>query len=331
MRTVTKQTGKKQEALHFYQEMQQAEPCKRSFFNHKTLVAFTAGSSALALSYKKAPKWVGVLVSISLLAAFLEEKVIPRFIVPSSSEFLLNLIGIKTESDYNVSFQNSEGLTLRGLYDKENIASTVRLGERNIVVFFGGNAMSTKTQHMNLFKRHYPNQDYIYFNYRGTATSDGLSPPTHPELVKDGIAIVQGLKAHGYAEKNIHLIGYSLGGSVATGVARKISVGNLSVMNSFYTLRRIFFTNKVMEIITGLVLKLVGWDYNITAKEWEQISTSKIAIGAGSNDGVIPPRINLASMLTQLSQNTHGVISNRILHHNDLSNSLQVLQQRTRP
>jgi len=69
------------------------------------------------------------------------------------------------------------------------------------------------------------------FDYRGYGRSEGT--PDEEGTYLDGQAATQWLRVRGFASENIILLGKSLGGGVAAGLARREQVGGLILQSTF--------------------------------------------------------------------------------------------------
>lgn len=301
-------------------------PTTRSFFNNQTKFSILAGALVTGYSARKAPKLVTVVITITSIAIFIIEKVIPRILLPTS---YIHAPSVTYQT--NASLTLSDGTVIRGYHE---VRSHQNIHQRQIVVHFHGNGFFACTDHQAALRTSSAFEDFdiIAFNYRGTANSEGDTPPTHAQLVKDGEEIVQALIKKGYTKENITLFGHSLGGSIAPMVAKNLAErdtapGRVVISNTFYSLRGIISTKPIMKGITALVLKIIGWDYNLTVEDWNAIEgNDNQAIGGGEGDTLIHTGISAASMLQQ-HIDTGTLVKGQITvgshDHNDIKMSLK--------
>ena len=287
---------------------------KRVFFTPKTTFSIVAGVSALGFSAKKAPKYVTISLSVALVATFIIKKyIVPHLLLPTVYP---QRIGDTYEN--NAWLPLSDGIVLRGYYSLDKIGTLEENKEKKIVVHFHGNGYQADEFHQREIRNAaaFQGHDVLALNYRGTNSSDGLTPPTHRQLVKDGTEIVQSLLRLGFQKKNITLLGHSLGGSIAPCVAKNLaSIGSqdqhvrLITSNTFYSLRKILSTNPLIVAITTIVLKMIGLDYMLTAEDWKAIpGDNNLAINGGDGDRLIHENVSLAAMLQKEKGDKSNII-----------------------
>jgi hypothetical protein len=104
--------------------------------------------------------------------------------------------------------------------DKEIIKKD---GAQNYIIFFGGNAQNCIDEASHIFKNHENNDsNWLFWNYPGVGNS--CLPSDSPEdLYRAGYSVVRELMIKEQVlPENITLYGYSLGGNVASEVARRL-------------------------------------------------------------------------------------------------------------
>ncbi|MBA3660300.1 MAG: alpha/beta hydrolase [Gammaproteobacteria bacterium] len=114
----------------------------------------------------------------------------------------------------------ADGTNLDTIQITPNSTFSSSVAEKHYIIKFNGNGMLYQDVLANCARDADQLQaTVIAFNYRGVGSSSGI-PKSIEDLVNDGIAQVQRLLDHGVDAKKITLDGLSLGGAVATLVAK---------------------------------------------------------------------------------------------------------------
>lgn len=182
------------------------------------------------LSFLFLPACAAITITVLSVVASITAVGINCAILPFFRNSVINnnRLSLNSHSNkYNVTL-DVQGSTLRGQIHTQ---TNKPLSERQCIIIFGGNDKISSPNHEPLLRdklvqhefiskkeeeKDY-NYDYIQFDYRGTGKSDG-SFASNKQLVSDGKAIVQAAINHGYQARNIVILGFSLGGTVALAV-----------------------------------------------------------------------------------------------------------------
>ncbi|MCH9617655.1 MAG: hypothetical protein SP4CHLAM5_09620 [Chlamydiia bacterium] len=339
---------------------------QRSFFTKRVSVYTAAALATILVSKLKAPKHVTVILSIIAVAGLAILKLVPMAILRTSNTFILRKEILsqagKGALDTNTSLKLSDGILLRGVFIKNKKILSTNNADRRIIFHLHGNGAlananaqqplldainalieDDKEEQKDMVEREFPlftlfnESDVIDFNYRGTGNSEGETP-THAQLVKDGVEIVQALMDQGYRRENITLFGHSLGGSIAPTVTKMINEQRVSgepamrviAYHTFHSLdeyiscRAPFLLRFPLKVITKIALSLVGWRYNFSAQDWQSIGgDDNWAIDGDFLDHIIPAPIQLASNLGQIRGALEGISG-----HNSMNDLEEINNER---
>lgn len=180
------------------------------------------------------------------------------------------------------------------------------------------------------------NATVIGFNYRGVGYSSP-HPDNYQDLITDGIAQVQRLLDSGVASNHILLDGHSLGGSIATMVAKHFHDKNLPVYlwndRSFSTLSRaaagivtpssIQFSEDVVASSSYVGLSSTGWSVD-AGSAYRQLSPQYkgyMFVSKKTGDGVISHNASLHKAVKSQERNEqintgHKMTANQGAGHN---------------
>lgn len=300
---------------------------KKSFYSlikkpetHLTIAAIAA--------FFITPLFISIPLSITTLVTVIGISLARLILLPSTSILYKNIFNSRISYDYqNASVKLSDGNFLRGIWNRQNKA-TINLADKKLLIVFHGNAAQTSIHggYNDLKGSLY---DLLEMNYRGTFNSDGFFA-SNSRHVKDGIEVVKAALDRGYKRKNITIIGHSLGGSLAPAIKAHFDTDKgqdhmtLIAYNTFYRTDT-FISHRIehpilknlCRLVTKFFLKIIGWDYRYTEKQWLEIKGEKTALGGDIEDKVIPPAISLASMLKERNPEREDIIIENC-DHNDI-------------
>ncbi|WP_187647176.1 alpha/beta hydrolase [Nitrosophilus labii] len=127
-------------------------------------------------------------------------------------------IFLDVENLENITFTTSDSVSLEGAF--------VNNAEYNpLVIYFGGNS-NNALYFLNLVKE-FNDYNFLVFNYRGFANSKGK--PSQETLFLDALEIYDNFAK----EKDVYLVGRSLGSSVATYLGSKRDIKGLVLITPF--------------------------------------------------------------------------------------------------
>ena len=190
----------------------------------------------------------------------------------------------------------SGDITLRGW--------VVNQGNRNAILYFGGNAERPETNIVD-FKELFPEHTLYFVNYRGYGESDGT--PSEEALYADAIKIYDyAIRNH----NNITVIGRSLGSGVATYLAVNREVSKLVLIEPYDCL-----VNIAQDIYPIFPMNLLMKDKFDSASRVADITAPTLIIRA-EFDEVIPSTSTnrLAACFSRVEPQT--VTVNRANHNN---------------
>lgn len=228
----------------------------------------------------------------------------------------------KNTKRVNTIFTTKDGIELAG--SRTEIQTPPEdPAEKKIVFYFNANAQHSSVDFYDTgFRPFNPNLDEHYhecysFDYRGCGNSKGRSP-THSQLVNDGVEIISHfIENEGIDPKNILIVGFSIGGTIAPFVKQKLDKKYedqeptaLSVHRTTYSLEGILscrfggennpisnafysFVRSTLTAITRIALSLVGWNFYLSAKDWDNLRGNKLATN-GYQDVLFPAPLSLA-------------------------------------
>ena len=162
--------------------------------------------------------------------------------------------------------------------------------ERKIVIYVPGNAMTYESFG---FDKNFPRQinklgcDLLLFNYRGVNKSEGH--PTTQGLIKDLNSAIDYVKnGLGYKDKNISVLGQSLGGAIAIKALSERKDCKITLVNdrSFSSISNVIENMKIYRIVKGIfkiLVKISGWNLDVT-KDFENLKGKKIILKANNDD-----------------------------------------------
>ena len=180
--------------------------------------------------------------------------------------------------------------------------------KHSLIIYFHGNAGNLYHRFDYAKKLYDMNQDVLLISYRGYAKSTGK--PTEKGIYIDGeSSIIYAIDSLGYVNKNITIIGRSLGTTVAIHISRH-RVFNAVVLITPLT------SGKAMTGAMGLnFLKFIaGNSYNSLEKINDL--NSKILIIHGNKDEIIP--YNMGKKLFDAYRGTKQMVTIKKGRHNDL-------------
>lgn len=186
----------------------------------------------------------------------------------------------KLDKNYNFAFENEfeelnfktkDGVSLNGLLFKAKES-------KGLVFYLHGNAGSLKN--WGQISDLYTNLDYDIFilDYRGFGKSEG-EIKSENQLFEDNQLVYEKLKER-YSEKNIIVIGYSIGSGLAAKLASKNNPKHLILQAPYYSL--VDLVKNKYSFIPSFLLK-----YKIETEKFLIDCKMPITIFHGDNDNVI--------------------------------------------
>lgn len=188
---------------------------------------------------------------------------------------------VKVDKDYRYQFNGDyeelefnvdENISLNGLFFKTD-------SSKGLVIFYHGNAAGIL--HMAEIHSFYNDQgyDFLIYDYRGFGKSEGRYK-NEEQMVSDAKIVYNYIKPD-YDEKDIVLIGYSLGTGVAARIAAEYSPGTLILVAPYYSLNSLAL--RKFPFIPRFLFK-----YPFKTNEQLPLVKARILIFHGKDDMVIP-------------------------------------------
>ncbi|NPA66435.1 MAG: alpha/beta hydrolase [Epsilonproteobacteria bacterium] len=132
------------------------------------------------------------------------------------------------DNQYTFLTLKSGNITLEGcMYEPE--------GPKGTILYFGGRGQDSVGLLPKLVET-LPNLRIVTFNYRGYGKSQGN--PNEKALLQDGVLVAQKIQKR---YQNVTVIGYSLGGSIASYVALHVKVSSLVLIGAFCSLDSLIY------------------------------------------------------------------------------------------
>jgi len=175
--------------------------------------------------------------------------------------------------DYEeLEFKVAENISLNGLLFKTD-------SSKGLVIFYHGNAAGIL--HMAEIHTYYNDMgyDFLIYDYRGYGKSEGRNK-SEEQMVSDAKVVYDYIKPE-YDEKDIVLIGYSLGTGVAARIAAEYSPGYLILMAPYYSLENLAFSK--FPFVPRMLFK-----YPFKTNEQLRLVKARVLIFHGKEDMVIP-------------------------------------------
>lgn len=151
------------------------------------------------------------------------------------TKILFKPTGLEQGHSYSYSFNYEErffemedGVQIHAIHAKTADSS------KGLVLFYHGNANNNSTNPLEFTTFMKEGYDVLYPDYRGFGKSSG-SLSNEAELVGDMNRVYQQISSE-YGEKNIYLIGFSIGSGVAAQVAAKNNPKSVMLWNPYYSI-----------------------------------------------------------------------------------------------
>lgn len=142
----------------------------------------------------------------------------------------------------------------------------------------------------------------LFFNYRGCGHSGGKVKPA-TELLLDGSAVVEHLKAKDVPLKNILLYGHSIGGGVAATVAEHYKGIKIINDRSFKAVSDV--VSSFATRIIGPIVKITRYEIN-AFKSWLTIPDENKGVVYHPEDGIVGnKRVGLYNSVKKLIKKEH--------------------------
>lgn len=211
--------------------------------------------------------------------------------------------------DFNLSPNEKELFIETSDSEKINAIYATLPGNRNVVLYFHGNATSLNTWQAVADDLLSKGVNLLMIDYRGYGKSTGTF--SENGFYKDAEAAYEYLKANGYNDSSIYFYGRSLGSGVAVEMATRHPVRGL-VLEAPYTSMLQVAKNRHPYLLPHLLLK-----YKFNSLEKAGRIKTPVLILHGTNDAVIP--VKQAYELFDAIKEEKKMIALKGGDHNNLS------------
>lgn len=183
----------------------------------------------------------------------------------------------------------------------------------NIILCFGGNAQNAASTFRNYALSGVfdimEGYDFMIIDYPSYGTSSGkLSPTSLFQMADDTIAYIR----NSYPDKQLHIVGYSIGSGVATYSAYTHKVEKLALLAPYDNGKNLY--NRYLNVFHGPFQYLIK--YELPSDQYAKQMDARVFIGMSALDDIVPSY--MAKNLADAFNNTPELHAYDTLSHGDI-------------